>query len=188
MSDKNLGTEKVKEVTSETDQAQNEEETVLEKEEICSCAEKLEKENAKLVNQLLRLKADFENFRRRSKGQMEDLVSGANENLLQDLLPVLDDFQRALSAQAEACSEEDPFYQGVQMVHQSLERVLRTYGLKSIKAEGEPFDPNFHEAVSMTGEGGDTLVVLKETQTGYLLNGKVIRHAKVLVGQSEEEE
>ncbi len=153
---------------------------------LCHCAEELERENAQLAQQLLRLKADFENFRRRSKGQMESLVLEANEQLLLDLLPVLDNFERALSSHSEG--DQDPFWQGVQMVQQGLLTTLANHGLQAIVAEGQPFDPYFHEAISMEGEGGDSLVVVQQIQTGYLLNGKVIRHTKVLVGQNKEED
>lgn len=186
MSDENSKIEEaIEEVEREEDEA---EENPVETEDVSLCVEQLKKENARLVRQLLRLKADFENFRRRSAGQMENIVVAANEELLQDVLPVLDNFQRALYSPEGGCSQDDPFYQGVEMVYRSLLRALENYGLKPIEAAGRPFDPNFHEAISLEGEGGDSLVVLKETQTGYLLNGKVIRHAKVLVGQSEEAE
>ena len=87
-------------------------------EEIYEQAEQLEREKAQLAQQLLRLKADFENFRRRTKNQMESIQLDANEKLLKDLLPVLDNFERALQAQKD--QDEDPFYQGVQMVYQEV--------------------------------------------------------------------
>lgn len=154
-------------------------------EHVCHCAEQLEKEKAILAQQLMRLKADFENFRRRSQGQMERLVLEANEKLLGDLLPILDNFERALESSA---GEEDPFFQGVQMVYLGLLNTLETYGLKPICAIDQPFDPCLHDAVSMAGQAGDALVVLHQIQTGYLLNEKVLRHTKVLVGQNKEED
>lgn len=157
-------------------------------EDVCHCAEQLERENVQLAQQLMRLKADFENFRRRSKGQMECLVLEANEQLLLDLLPVLDNFERALNSQPDGDSQQDPFFQGIQMVHQGLLNTLANHGLEAIVAEGQSFDPSFHDAISMEGEGGDDLVVVQQVQTGYLLNGKVIRHTKVLVGQNKEED
>jgi molecular chaperone GrpE len=170
--------------------AVEEEETTdesIEEEHVCDCAAELERKNAQLANQLLRLKADFENFRRRSRAQMEDLKLSANEELLQDLLPVLDNFERALESGEKSCSDSS-FLEGVRMVHQGLMHTLNKYGLECIEAEGKPFDPEFHDAVVMEGEGGDHLQVLSQVQTGYLLNGRVIRHTKVLVGQAEGEE
>ena len=118
--------------------------------------------------------------------ERESLVLEANEQLLLDLLPVLDNFERALSSHSEG--DQDPFWQGVQMVQQGLLTTLANHGLQAIVAEDQPFDPYFHEAISMEGEGGDSLVVVQQIQTGYLLNGKVIRHTKVLVGQNKEED
>lgn len=154
--------------------------------EIFQCTEQLEREKAKLAQQLLRLKADFENFRRRTKNQMESIQLDANEKLLKDLLPVLDNFERALKAAGDS-NADDPFFQGVKMVYQGLMSVLGNHGLKTIEAVGEPFDPNFHEAVAMEGQSEDALVVLAQAQTGYVLHDKVLRHTKVLVGQNEEE-
>lgn len=163
--------------------------TDMELEEEIVDVEKLEQENAVLKQQLLRLKADFENFRRRSATQLESIVDKANEELVLDLLPVLDNFQRALSSQTDHdCDREEPFYKGMSMVYDGLLATLAQHGLQVIEAEGQPFDPCYHDAISMEGGGGDSLQVIKEIQTGYLLNGKILRHAKVLVGQNEEEE
>ncbi len=150
--------------------------------------EGLEKENAALRQQLLRLKADFENFRRRSRAQLENIVLAANEELVLDLLPVLDNFERAVDSHAPNEGEEDPFFAGMRMVYKGLLDSLTRHGLEVIEAEGQPFDPCYHDAISMQGEGGGALQVIQEVQTGYLWNGKILRHAKVLVGQNEEEE
>ena len=179
----------VEEVTVEETTLEEEttKETAIEEEHVCDCAVELERKNAQLANQLLRLKADFENFRRRSRAQMEDLTLSANEELLQDLLPVLDNFERALESGEKSCPDSSVL-EGVRMVYQGLMHTLNKYGLECIEAEGKPFDPKLHDAVVMEGEGGDHLQVLRQVQTGYLLNGRVIRHTKVLVGQVEGEE
>lgn len=157
-------------------------------EEFVPCVETLEREKALLAQQLGRLRADFENFRRRSRNQMDCLVLEANEKLLQDLLPVLDNFERALAFQENGAEPTDSFYQGVQMVYEGLLYTLGNYGLKPIDAINQPFDPNLHDAVVMQGEGDEDLVVKEQIQTGYLLNEKVLRHTKVLVGQNKEED
>jgi len=176
------------EIADEEAEAEIEEETEAEKEqEEHPRFKELTEENARLVRQLLRLKADFENLRRRSKLEKEKLVATANEGLLQDLLPVLDNFERALRCERDEAAG-DSFFAGIQMVYQGLMQTLGSHGLKRIEAVGKAFDPTFHEAVFMAGEGGGDLIVLEETQTGYLLKEKVIRHTKVLVGQNEEEE
>jgi len=149
--------------------------------------EQLEEERARLAQQLLRLKADFENYRRRMNHQLESIRLEANERLIKDLLPVLDNFERAMKAKGEE-QADDPFFQGMEMVHRGLQEALANHGLKPIEAVGQPFDPQLHEAVAMEGPGGEELSVLAQLQTGYLLYDKVLRHTRVLVGQSEEEE
>lgn len=160
-------------------------------ERICDCAEELEqleRDKAQLNQQLLRLKADFDNFRRRTQMQMEENVKDANKALLQDLLPILDNFERALQSDRDA-EAQDPFFQGIEMVYNGLMAALADHGLQPILAKGEPFDPCLHEAVAMEGsEGDDGLIVLEQIQTGYLFNEKVLRHTKVLVGQNKEED
>lgn len=180
--------EEREETTPETEEQSAEEKTeeqLVGEEHCCEGVEQLEREKAQLTQQLLRLKADFENFKRRTQMQLENIRLEANEKLLKDLLPVLDNFERALQANTNT---EDPFYQGVEMVYQGLMNSLANHGLKPIEAVGHPFDPNFHEAVAMQGDGDADLQVLAQVQTGYLLHNKVLRHTKVLVGQSEEEE
>ena len=156
-------------------------------EHTCSCAEQLEREKAQLSQQLLRLKADFDNFRRRNELQMEEITKDANKDLLQDLLPVLDNFERALEPKNKV-QDDDPFFLGMEMVYQGLMSALARHGLQPIVAVGQPFDPSVHEAVAMQGDGDGGLFVLAEVQTGYILNDKILRHTKVLVGQNEEED
>lgn len=173
----------------EAEEAVNEQELQYDEGAEAASVEELEKENILLKQQILRLKADFENFRRRTRVQMESIVNDANEKLLIDILPVLDNFERALGSQGQENGEEqDPFQQGMCMVFEGLLAALSQHGLEVIRAEGEAFDPQFHDAISMQGDSGGSLKVIKAIQTGYLLNGKVLRHAKVLVGQNEEEE
>jgi len=97
----------------------------------CDCAEELEqleREKAQLGQQLLRLKADFDNYRRRTQTQMEEVTKNANEHLLKDLLPVLDNFERALATE-HADQEHDGFFQGMEMVYQGLMAALAQHGL-----------------------------------------------------------
>lgn len=157
----------------------------------CHCAEELEqleRDKAQLSQQLLRLKADFDNFRRRTQIQIDETTRDANKNLLQNLLPVLDNFERALQSD-RASQEQDPFFQGMEMVYNGLMAALAEHGLQPIMAKGELFDPCLHEAVAMEGcQGDDSLVVLEQIQTGYLFHEKVLRHTKALVGQNKEDD
>lgn len=147
---------------------------------------KLEEEKALLAQQLLRLKADFENYRRRMNQQQETIRLEANERLIKDLLPVLDNFERAIQVTGEE-QTSNPFFQGMELIYKGLQEVLANHGVKAIEAVGQPFDPRLHEAVAMQGTG-EELTVLAQLQTGYLLYDKVLRHTKVLVGQSEEDD
>lgn len=106
-----------------------------------------EQERDSLVNQLLRLKADFDNYKRRSEAMVESIRASANQNLMAELLPVIDNFERAINA-----AEDSPFSSGVKMIFNQLMDCLCKQGLQPIDAVGQPFDPNIHEAVSMQGE------------------------------------
>jgi molecular chaperone GrpE len=144
--------------------------------------EQLERLNAELANQLLRLRADFENYRRRTRSQIEEIKAQASADLMMDLLPILDDFERAVQS-AEQTDQVEALAQGITMVFSKMLHVLGSHGLARIEATGEPFDANLHEAVSVIGDTEGPLHVLQELQTGYTLNGKVIRHTKVQVGE-----
>lgn len=154
--------------------------------ELTEQVEQLERDKAQLAQQLLRLKADFDNFRRRTKTQIEEITEDANGELLLELLPILDNFERALDSE---CNEGDfePFVRGVEMVYQGLMNTLSSHGLQPIVAKGEPFNPCLYEAIAMHGAEDEDLIVLEEVQTGYLFNEKILRHTKVLVGQNKEE-
>ncbi len=159
-------------------------------EHACDCAdqlEQLERDKAQLSQQLLRLKADFDNYRRRTQIQMEENTKDANKHLLQDLLPILDNFERALESDHDA-EAEGSFFQGIEMVYKALMAALAEHGLQPIVAKGEFFDPCLHEAVAMEGSEGDALYVLEQIRTGYLFHEKVLRHTRVLVGQNKEED
>src|SRR6185437_9305268 len=128
-------------------------------------------------DRLLRLAADFENYKKRATRERLEYVTLANERLVKDLLPILDDLERALEAAAE--HEEAKLEDGVRLVHRSLAQLLEREGLKQIDTEGA-FDPHVHEALlaqpSEEHESGDVLDVI---QKGYKLGDRVIRPARV---------
>lgn len=133
-------------------------------------------------NRALRLQADYENLRRRTRQEREDLLKFGSEQLIMNLLPVLDNFERAL---ASAGDGGEKFISGVQMIHRQLNEVIQAEGLSAIPAKGEPFDPNLHEAVMQmedTGEPENTIV--EELRRGYYLKGKVIRPSMVKVAKN----
>ncbi len=134
----------------------------------------------------LRLAADFDNYRKRVAREQVELTRRANERLLNELLPVLDDLERALEAAAEPNHDqvwEAKLEEGVQLVHRSLASLLERHGLKEIETEG-PFDPHVHEALlAQPGEGAEEGAVLQVLQKGYRLGDKVLRPARVIVAE-----
>ncbi|WP_238455559.1 nucleotide exchange factor GrpE [Desulfolucanica intricata] len=133
---------------------------------------------------LARLQADFENFRRRTRQEKEETVRYATEQLMVDLLPVLDNFERALNIETKENSK-DSFMEGMEMIYRQLKDTLSKGGLTVIPAVGEQFDPNKHDAVMQeeTVEQPDNTVI-EELRRGYMLKDKVIRPAMVKVAKS----
>jgi molecular chaperone GrpE len=147
-----------------------------------------EEKYAELNDQFLRKAADFENFRKRMNREKQEITEFANQNLLLDLLPVIDDFERAIKS-AETCpslkstKDFNSFYEGVVMIEKRLTTQLENkWGLKRFDSTGEPFDPNRHEALQVEKAVGIEEAVVKEDYVkGYLLKDRVIRFAKVKV-------
>jgi molecular chaperone GrpE len=129
----------------------------------------------------LRLAADFDNYRKRVAREQAALTARANERLLHELLPVLDDLERALEAAAE--HEEAKLEEGVRLVHQALVGLVERHGLSEIDTDGG-FDPHVHEALlSQPGEGAAEGSVLQVLQKGYRLGERVLRPARVIVAE-----
>jgi molecular chaperone GrpE len=144
--------------------------------------DKLKDEVAVLNDKLLRSMSEFDNFRRRTAKERLELISSASRNLLLELLPVLDDFERALQSMEN--EENSPMKEGVQLVHTKFLNILSKQGLQAIDSVGHSFDTDLHEAISkMPAPSEDQKnVVLAEVEKGYKLNDAVIRYAKVIVG------
>jgi molecular chaperone GrpE len=129
----------------------------------------------------LRLAADFDNYRKRVAREQAALTARANERLLNELLPVLDDLERALEAAAE--HEEAKLEEGVRLVHQALVGLVERHGLSEIDTDGG-FDPHVHEALlTQPGEGAAEGSVLQVLQKGYRLGERVLRPARVIVAE-----
>jgi molecular chaperone GrpE len=143
---------------------------------------KLEAELSELKDQYLRKVAEFENFRKRLNRDKEEAIAFANTNLLADIIPVLDDFERALKSVGEG-REGDSLYQGVAMIEKQFVSSLQSkWGLSRFESKGAEFDPNLHEAVGMeTGDDVKVATVIEDYIKGYTLNGRVVRPAKVRV-------
>ena len=143
---------------------------------------KAQQEVEELKKTLLYKTAEFENYRKRTMKEKADLILNGGEKTISAILPVLDDFERAL-----ADKSEDPkaIKEGVQMIFNKFVKTLEGLGVKKIETADKDFDVDFHEAIAMVPEMGDDKKgkVIDCVQTGYTLNDKVIRHAKVAVGQ-----
>ena len=142
----------------------------------------LEAQLAETRDQLLRKAADFENFRKRMNQEKQNAIEYANQSLLLDIIPVIDDFERAIQS-AEKSADLNAFIEGVKMIEKRLTSQLEgKWGLKRFSAAGEPFDPNMHEALMMEKSPDITEAVVQEDLVrGYLLKDRVIRAAKVKV-------
>ncbi|SHK79352.1 nucleotide exchange factor GrpE [Desulforamulus aeronauticus] len=132
-------------------------------------------------NWALRLQADYENLRRRTRQEREELLKYGSEQLIKNLLPVMDNFARALNSAGDG---GEKFINGVEMIQRQLNDVLSNEGLAPIPALEEPFDPNLHDAVMQVEDSDQPEnTVVEELLTGYYLKGKVIRHSMVKVAK-----
>ena len=131
-----------------------------------------------------RAQADFINYKRRTEQERMDFNKYANANLVLGLLPFLDDLERALDAVPPRLAKND-WVEGVRLVWRKFKTSLERQGVTQIKALGEPFDPNFHEALRQ--DKGKEGIVIEEFQRGYMMHDKLLRPARVVVGNGEEE-
>ena len=139
----------------------------------------LEQKIAELTEALQRERADAINIRNRHGKEISDLRQSVKARVVEDLLPVIDNFERALSHTPKDLENND-YVKGVKGIVKQFENTLENIGVKKISSIGEKFDPNLHEAVSVEGESGEETVV-EELQAGYILGDEVIRHAMVKV-------
>lgn len=146
-------------------------------------AEQLAAENAQLTEALQRERADAMNLRRRHEEQIASLKSVVKIDVVCDLLPIIDNFERALKHIPEAQADSD-FVKGVEGIVKQFAKTLSDIGVERIKTVGEAFDPHVHEAVSMEDGEGTQEVVTEELQSGYTLGDEVIRHAMVRVARN----
>ncbi|TDB67938.1 nucleotide exchange factor GrpE [Arundinibacter roseus] len=182
-------TEPQEELTQEpsvqTDNLENEQAEAVAAEEVpeMSAEEQLKIELAELKDKYLRLYADFENFRRRTSKEKLELLSSANAELMKTVLPVVDDFERAMQS-FELTTEVEPLKEGVLLIYNKFYKALESKGLKPMESKGEVFDAELHESITQFPAPSEDLKgkVVDEIEKGYFLNEKVIRYAKVVVG------
>ena len=162
----------------------NEVETDATNEQATDEINELKEQLASLQDKYLRQIAEFDNYRKRILKEKSELILNGGEKVISSLLPVLDDFERAL-INIKKGGDETTLLQGTELIYQKLLSTLESPGLSKIKTEKEDFNTDFHEAVAMVPVDEESMKgkVVDCVQTGYTLNNKVIRHSKVAVGQ-----
>ena len=162
----------------------NEVETDATNEQATDETNELKEQLASLQDKYLRQIAEFDNYRKRILKEKSELILNGGEKVISSLLPVLDDFERAL-INIKKGGDETTLLQGTELIYQKLLSTLESQGLSKIKTEKEDFNTDFHEAVAMVPVDDESMKgkVVDCVQTGYTLNNKVIRHSKVAVGQ-----
>ena len=171
----------------EEGQTNNLEPEVTEVEDIEALKQSLAEERAKAEGYLAnwqRAQADLINYKRRSEQEREELGKFANATFMYSLLPILDDLERAFASIPSKLTQLN-WVEGIRLIGRKLQASLEAQGLSQIKAEGEPFDPNLHEAVRQ--DKGKEGIVIEELQKGYLLHDRLLRPTMVVVGNGEEE-
>ncbi len=156
------------------------------KQELLRKLKDTEEEAQKNYDLYMRTYAEIENVKKRGIREKEELSKYANESLIKEILPVIDNLQKAIS---HAQNDESPsgLVEGLELTLGGLITALEKAGLKEVEAEGKPFDPNFHEAISQQRDDKVAPgLVINEFQKGYLLNGRLIRPARVVVSQGDD--
>lgn len=146
--------------------------------------EEFEKQLAQMKDLLLRKAAEFENYKRRAESEGVTLIKFANEDLIAEILPVLDDLERSLKLSKDR-KDFESFFRGVELIYQKLFKILESRGVKTFETVGKEFSVHYHDALlQIPNENVPPHTVIEEIEKGYTLNEKVIRHAKVIVSAS----
>lgn len=144
---------------------------------------RLEEECHEYRDLYLRTRADFENYKKAMEAQWRTTVQYSTERIVMELLPVLDNFKRALNSDTE--SNPKAFIEGIKMIYKQLFSILEKEGLKELKVKGIKFDPRYHEAVSLVESVLPAGTVVEEYESGYLFKDKLLRPAKVAVSRGQ---
>lgn len=159
-------------------EALEEKSVILEKEEISS-----KNEADDLIEQLQRIQAEFENYKKRSEKEKQEILILGKATVIVKILNVLDDFERAFELIKE--TKEKELLKGIEMILKQLHKFMEEEGIKAIQSEGKAFDPFMHEVMKVENSDQEN-IILKELQKGYLFNNKVIRTSKVILGKNTE--
>ncbi len=146
----------------------------------------LEAEKEDLSDRLLRLAADFDNYRKRVEKEKEEMFNYGHANLIKDILIVVDNLERAIEV-AEENRDVDALLKGVELTLNSFWNILKRYGVEPLEAEGKPFDPNYHEAITLVETGEvEPGIVVKEFQKGYKIKDRLLRPSRVGVSSAPQ--
>ncbi|MBI2094665.1 MAG: nucleotide exchange factor GrpE [Candidatus Omnitrophica bacterium] len=147
--------------------------------------EKKEEKTDVAAEQMLRIRADFENTKKRLEREKESAIRFANERLLAEILPIVDNFDRAMTSLSEG-HDPEKVKQGLKIAQDELHQVLEEHGVEVVKSVGESFDPHVHEAVAtVPSAGARDGTIVDEIQRGYLLNGRLLRPSRVRIAQNQ---
>ena len=167
---------------SKQEQVQENEEVNAEcPEAVTDTLESLQIKNTELQDKYVRLMAEFENFKKRTRQERLDLINSASAEVIVNLLPVVDDMERGLIS-SEKAEDLKSVREGFELIYNKLLNLLKQKGLEAMDCKGKDFDTDFHEALTMVEDKKMKGKVVEEIEKGYTLNGKVIRFAKVIVG------
>ncbi len=166
------------------EEAKEEQEAPAEEETVEAKLAKSEAENAELKDRVLRQMAEFDNYRKRTMKEKAELILNGSAGVVTDILPVIDDLERAI-ANSSKSEDYNALKEGVELIYNKLMHILEQKGLQKISPKNEPFDTDFHEAIAMIPAPDEASkgLVLDCAIDGYKLNDKVLRHAKVAVGE-----
>jgi molecular chaperone GrpE len=175
VNENNEQNESTQEVQDETSQVKDPKDTKI---------AELEAKVSELNDKYLRLYSEFDNFRKRTVKEKSELIQAGGEDVFKSILPVIDDFERAIKSNSET-SDVKAVNDGVSLIYNKLKSTLTQKGLEEMKALGEIFNPDIHEAITNIPAPSDDMKgkVVDELEKGYSLNGKIIRFAKVVIGQ-----
>ena len=184
--EQNLQNVDIKEEDSQTEEEKQSDDNNngTDHEEVLDPLAKAEAEIAELKDKYLRSVAEFDNYRKRTMKEKAELILNGSEKTITAILPIVDDMERAM-ANVEKADDMEAVKEGMELIYQKFQKTLESLGLKKIETADADFDTDFHEAIAMVPGMGDDKKgkILDCVQTGYKLNDKVIRHAKVAVGQ-----
>lgn len=171
-------------VAAAGDETKEEQEAPAEEDTVEAKLAKSEAENAELKDRVLRQMAEFDNYRKRTMKEKAELILNGSAGVVTDILPVIDDLERAI-ANSSKSEDYNALKEGVELIYNKLMHILEQKGLQKISPKNEPFDTDFHEAIAMIPAPDEASkgLVLDCAIDGYKLNDKVLRHAKVAVGE-----